>query len=285
MKKSFIFLSALLTLFACSKDDSTGGDDSDDQVKYSTSTPEHFSFQLGYDDAESANFVETNEYTAIAFIETLKYNLGFIPEGVKKPDNSKLLYSYDTEEYYKVFDTKHYYTITHSYYAYYSAIVEWDDYAEYKEYNGITEGRSVQKNIKCTVKYVGCTTGTPSQYVPVATPPEVTTYPACEGEWILITSGSGSGGSSSGGSSGGTISTDEYSYYCKTTCYKTNGESDDLYIYKKGSDYRASFSNEYTSLDKSATLAIITGSATIDGTNYSYYVQPFGICFYFNFKK
>ncbi len=285
MKKSFIFLSALLTLFACSKDDSTGGDDSDDQVKYSTSTPEHFSYQVGYEDAESANFVETNNYGSIAFTETLKYNWAFIPEVVKIPDNRRLLYSYDTEEYYKVFDTKHYYTVTHSYYAYYSAIVEWDDYAEYKEYNGITEGRSVQKNIKCTVKYVGCTTGTPFQYVPVATPPEVTTYPVCEGEWILITSGSGSGGSSSGGSSGGSISTRDYSYHCSTTCYNENLGVDDLYIYKKGSDYRASWVYDSKGLDKAATEKIYFDPTTIGGTTFSYNIIPFGICFYFNFNK
>jgi hypothetical protein len=282
MKKSFIFLSALLTLFACSSGDPTGGDDSDDQVKYSTSTSEHCSYQVGFKDAESGNTVETNEYASIAFVEMLKYNWAFIPGEVTKPDNRRLLYSYDTEEYYKVFDTKHYYTVTHSFYAYYSAIVEWDEYTEYKEYKGIKEARSVQKDIKCTVLYVGCTTGTPSKYIPIPTSPEVSTYPAKEGEWAVISTGSNNSG---GSSSGGNISTHDYKYYCCTTCYKKNGDSDKLYIYKKDYTYRGSWVYDSKGMDKANTMTIYLEPATIDGTTYSYYISNYGTTYYFNFNK
>lgn len=282
MKKLFIFLSVLLSFCACSSDDpvddSEGGNP---DVLHYTSTVEHSSYQVGFESEAIFNAYETNSYTVIAMGEMWKENWYFIPKVVKKPEISKLLYSYDTEEYYMLFGKKHYYTETHSYYAYYSAIVEWDWYDEYKGSNGITEARSVEKNIKCTVKYVGCTKGTPSMYIPTVTSPEVTTYSDIEGPWNVVSSGSGSGDSPSGGDT----STKEYSYHCSTVAYSKNLDPDNLYIYKKGSDYRASWSYYANGLDKNATMRIYNEVNTFDGTQYSYTVIPYGVTFYFNFNK
>lgn len=280
MKKLFIFLSVLLSLCACSSDDpvddSEGGNP---DVLHYTSTVEHSSYQVGFENEAIFNAYETNSYTVIAMGEMWKENWYFIPKVVEKPEISKLLYSYDTEEYYMLFGKKHYYTETHNYYAYYSAIVEWDWYDEYKGSNGITEARSVEKNIKCTVKYVGCTKNTPSMYIPTVTSPEVITYSDIEGAWNVVSSGSGSGESPSGGD----ISTRKYSYYCRTTCYNENLGYDDLFIYKNGSEYRASWEYDAKGMPLGATMKIYQKANNIDGMQFKYYIIPMGLNFYFNF--
>ncbi|MBP6635432.1 MAG: hypothetical protein KA177_06280 [Paludibacter sp.] len=281
MKKSIIFLLALLTLCACDTDDPEGPEGK--EVKYYSTTPEHFSYQVGFTDAASANLYETNEYAVISQSSVWEYSWAFIPSVVKKPDIRRLVYSYQTQEYYQIFDTKHYYTVTHSFYAYYSAIVEWDTYQEFRTQNDITDGREVRENLKCTIKYLGCTNGTPVAYYPVDTSIEVVEYPDYKGEWIFISNDSGSGGSTSGDDD---VSTRDYSYHSSTVCYKkSTGESDDLYIYRKNNDYRASWVYDSKGLDKGATMTIHTGYAEIGGNKYSYYVSNFGIPWYFNYSK
>lgn len=102
-----------------------------------------------------------------------------------------------------------------------------------------------------------------------------------ESEWVVISNSSG--GSTSDDDN--PTATKEYSYHCKTTCYHQNGDSDNLYIYKKGTDYRASWVYSAKGLDKVATENIYSGINTINGVQYSYYIQPFGLTYCFNFNK
>ena len=81
MKKSIIFLLALLTLCACDTDDPEGPEGK--EVKYYSTTPEHFSYQVGFTDAASANLYETNEYAVISQSSVWEYNWAFIPSVVK----------------------------------------------------------------------------------------------------------------------------------------------------------------------------------------------------------
>ncbi len=78
MKKSFVFLLALLTLCACDTDDPEG-----QEVKYHSTTPEHFSYQVGFTDVASANLYETNEYAVISQSSVWEYSWAFIPSVVK----------------------------------------------------------------------------------------------------------------------------------------------------------------------------------------------------------
>ncbi len=78
MKKSFVFLLALLTLCACDTDDPEG-----QEVKYHSTTPEHFSYQVGFTDVASANLYETNEYAVISQSSAWEYSWAFIPSVVK----------------------------------------------------------------------------------------------------------------------------------------------------------------------------------------------------------
>lgn len=273
---SAFFLTALLALCACSTD----GDDID-QEKHYNSTSDHKSYQVGFDDVESAEIFENNDYAAIVMRDTWRQSWAVIPSVVKRPDAQQLLYSYNTGH---GLSFKYY-----SFYAYYSAIVEWDEHIEYKEYGGIIEAKTVQENLKCTERLLAYTTGTPSEYIPKDTSPKVTTYPKCESAWSTISSNPNPGGTPpSGGSSGGLNSGKEreYSYHCTTNSYKKTGELDDkLYIYKKGSDYRASWSYYAKGLDKNATMTIHFDPTTIGGTQFSYKIIPYGLSFYFNFKK
>lgn len=276
MKKLFVFLSAMLLWGACSSDDSIEGDDSD--VLNYTTTPEHFSFQVGFINEEIGNQYETNDYTAISMHEMWKENWFFVPDVVERSEVRELLYSYDTEEYYMIFNKPHYYTVTHKFYAYYSAIVEWDAYDEYMASGSITEVRSIKKDLKCTVQYVGCTEGTPSMYIPTVTSPKVTKYSDIVGAWNVV-----SEGSDLEDPSGGDISTKKCSYYCSTTCYNENLGYDDLFIYKNGSEYRASWEYSAKGISLGATMKIYREPNNIDGMQFKYYVIPMGLNFYFNF--
>lgn len=273
MKKSFYYVLALFMLCACS----SGSDDpaAEPEERYYTSDVEHLSYQLGFKSGEEGNLYESNSYAAIAIGESWNMARIFVPSVVKEPDARRLVYSYDTEE--------RYFTWTHEFYAYYSVVVEWDSYSEFKEYDGVTQTRDVIKNLKCTVTYKGCTSGTPSQYIPNNTAPEVTTYPDTQSQWVVINSGSNPGVPSPGNDN--PVATKEYSYHSKTTCYHQNGDSDNLYIYKKGTDYRASWVYSAKGLDKVATEKIYSGINTINGVQYSYYIQPFGLTYCFNFNK
>lgn len=247
-----------------------------DQANFYTSAIESHSYQVGFKDGALGNAYETNVYTSIALNEDWNNKWRFIPEIVKKPEIRRLLYSYQTQE--------HYYTATHNFYAYYSAIVKWEEYTEYKEYKGVKQSRNIQKYISTTLQYVGCTTGTPSQYIPAGSTPVVTKYPECSSAWLTINSG----GSSTGGgnSTGGNTTAREYSYHCKTNSYKATGEFDDvLYIYKNGSDYRACWYYYAEGVDKSWSQKIYIDVTIILGTQYTYKIIPMGIPLYFNFQK
>lgn len=134
MKKSFYYVLALFMLCACS----SGSDDPEEQEeRYYTSDVEHLSYQLGFKSGEEGNLYESNSYAAIAIGENWNMARIFVPSVVKEPDARRLVYSYDTEE--------RYFTWTHDFFAYYSIVVEWDSYSEFKEFNGVTQRRDIVK--------------------------------------------------------------------------------------------------------------------------------------------
>jgi hypothetical protein len=243
----------------------------------------HNSYQLGYSEVGILGGMSSFD----------KY---LIPEIVEIPDGSHLVHSYTTKEVlyrypiksdlYGTYYKYEYYTVNHDFYAYYSIIVEWDSYNEVSTKGDIVKKREVQENLKCTVKYVGCTEDTPSEYIPTDTSPEITTYPDYQGEWFIVeNSGGGSGGN---GGNENDNSDREYEFHCATEYYMESlNETGDLYIYKskRTGEYRASFAYSSKGVMLAATKVIYTDYTTIGGVTYAYKIIPFGIPYYFNFKK
>lgn len=175
-----------------------------------------------------------------------------------------------------------------AYYAYYYSEVTWEATIEHQ--NGYS--RQCARNIKLDIKYLGCTKNTPEKYIPQNVEDIHKTYADIEGEWtkdIETTGGNGNSGGNSGtsddnNSSGSSSHQKEYLYQGSTSCYKNDGSSDVLYIYKKngGSELRASWVSSAKGLDKGATMKIYYANKSVNGVYYQYYVAPYGICFYFN---
>lgn len=175
-------------------------------------------------------------------------------------------------------------------FAFYYSTVERDLYYEYKDGNR----RQLQKNIKLTIKYIGCTPETPKDLIPTDTETKHISYPDIVGEWMpdinppsFPSSGdSGNSGSESdsGSGSSGSSKVREYVYQGSTSCYNEDGRSEVLYIYKssKNGRVRASWVYDSNGLILGATMEIHSGGKSIGGRYYGKYVCPFGICYYFN---
>ena len=65
--------------------------------------------------------------------------------------------------------------------AFYNSTVERDFCVEYKD----GYKRLIQKNIKLTIKYIGCTSCTPTEKIPTDTETKVITYPDIVGDWVV----------------------------------------------------------------------------------------------------
>lgn len=65
--------------------------------------------------------------------------------------------------------------------AFYNSTVERDFCVEYKD----GYKRFMQKNIKLTIKYIGCSSDTPSEKIPTDTETKVITYPDIVGDWVV----------------------------------------------------------------------------------------------------
>ena len=65
--------------------------------------------------------------------------------------------------------------------AFYNSTVERDFCVEYKD----GYKRFMQKNIKLTIKYIGCSSYTPSEKIPTDTETKVITYPDIVGDWVV----------------------------------------------------------------------------------------------------
>ena len=78
----------------------------------------------------------------------------------------------------------HYYgyvTVSIPCWAFYNSTVERDFCVEYKD----GYKRFMQKNIKLTIKYIGCSSDTPSEKIPTDTETKVITYPDIVGDWVV----------------------------------------------------------------------------------------------------
>ena len=74
-----------------------------------------------------------------------------------------------------------YVTVSVPCWAFYNSTVERDFCVEYKD----GYKRIVQKNIKLTIKYIGCSSDTPSEKIPTDTETKVITYPDIVGDWVV----------------------------------------------------------------------------------------------------
>lgn len=74
-----------------------------------------------------------------------------------------------------------YVTVSKSCWAFYNSTVERDFCVEYKD----GYKRFMQKNIKLTIKYIGCSSDTPSEKIPTDTETKVITYPDIVGDWVV----------------------------------------------------------------------------------------------------
>ncbi|MDR0954031.1 MAG: hypothetical protein LBM20_01450 [Rikenellaceae bacterium] len=289
MKISSFFLFALLAICSCSTGDPGELDEPQEPQEVITSTESlHYSYQMGFSDVDQAQAFETNHYFVIAIGATWKDNSFFIPDEVEENIlRRNLVHSYEAYEFlYKIFTTSHYDWVTYNYYAYYSCIVEWDTRSEISTKGTFVKSRDVRENLKVTTKYLCCTEGTPAAYIPTDTSPKVTTYPDYEGEWRVISNGSGGGGGGSGGDSvgGDDDNSREYVFHCSTTGYiESLNESETLYIYKskQTGEYRVAYSYYSNGLEERATERIHSS----DKSGYRYMIIPFGIATYFNFSK
>lgn len=273
MKRNSYFILVLLMLCACSSDNSDPK-----KIPYTYSTSEvHYSYDLGFQNGDRKYLSETDTYGNLTIKWRWKDNCSVIPDVVEEVDACRLVYSYDVKQ--------KYYTEKYRFYTFYAITVEWDHYTEYREYQDIRERRDKITNLVRTVKYKACTNGTPEKYIPTDTSPEITSYPDIKGEWVSVSTPSSDSGS--GGSTPDNDDKDakEYSYHSHTVCYHENGDSDNIYIYKSGSDYRASWMYSLDGLDKVATDKIYSGYNTINGVQYMYYVIPYGLKYCFNFNK
>lgn len=74
-----------------------------------------------------------------------------------------------------------YVTVSKPCWAFYNSTVERDFCVEYKD----GYKRFMQKNIKLTIKYIGCSSDTPSEKIPTDTETKVITYPDIVGDWVV----------------------------------------------------------------------------------------------------
>ena len=74
-----------------------------------------------------------------------------------------------------------YVTVSVPCWAFYNSTVERDFCVEYKD----GYKRFMQKNIKLTIKYIGCSSDTPSEKIPTDTETKVITYPDIVGDWVV----------------------------------------------------------------------------------------------------
>ncbi len=175
------------------------------------------------------------------------------------------------------------------FFAYYYSVVTWEATIEHQ--GGYS--RKCSRNIKLDIKYLGCSQGTPERYIPKNEQDVHKTYPDIEGEWIKDSNFNKGDEDVSGGNSGSDNDDSgsnnnhqrDYLYVTKVNCYKENLDSDDLYIYKKngGNEIRASWVYSAKGLDLAATEKVHYANKNINGTFFKYYINPFGICWYFNY--
>lgn len=78
-----------------------------------------------------------------------------------------------------------YVTVSKPCWAFYNSTVERDFCIEYKD----GYKRIMQKNIKLTIKYIGCSSDTPSEKIPTDTETKVITYPDIVGDWVVYEPG------------------------------------------------------------------------------------------------
>ena len=131
------------------------------------------------------------------------------------------------------------------YYAYYYSKITWEATIEHQG----GHSRQCSRNIQLDIKYLGCSEGTPEEYIPQNEQDVHQTYPDIEGAWVKDPDSnnvdSNTGGSNSGNedSSYNNDYSDskqkDYLYVAHVICDSEKGDSDDLYIYKKngGSKY------------------------------------------------
>lgn len=74
-----------------------------------------------------------------------------------------------------------YVSVSRPCWAFYNSTVERDFCVEYKD----GYKRFMQKNIKLTIKYIGCSSDTPSEKIPTDTETKVITYPDIVGDWVV----------------------------------------------------------------------------------------------------
>lgn len=179
----------------------------------------------------------------------------------------------------------------HMYYAYYYSKITWEATIEHQG----GHSRQCSRNIQLDIKYLGCSKGTPEEYIPQNEQDVHQTYPDIEGAWVKDPDSnnvdSNTGGSNSGNedSSYNNDYSDskqkDYLYVAHVICDSEKGDSDDLYIYKKngGSEIRASWVYSSKGLDLAATEKVHYANKSVNGTYYKYYICPYGISFYFNY--
>lgn len=162
----------------------------DTEEVVTTKNVKHHFYQLGFPDIASALSVEFSWGAAVPNTEKISMTLDLCSYDdaveIEIPDYCQLIHSYSTSRYVPIYGGGYYDYTYYYYYAYYSIIVEWDHYDEVSTLGNLIKKRVIRKNTKCTVQYLGCTIGTPAEYIPTNTAPEVTTYPDFEGEWITI---------------------------------------------------------------------------------------------------
>lgn len=104
-----------------------------------------------------------------------------------------------------------YVTVSVPCWAFYNSTVERDFCVEYKD----GYKRFMQKNIKLTIKYIGCSSDTPSEKIPTDTDTKVITYPDIVGDWELDEPGDDDEllpGDDNGGNSNNDSNDDETGY-------------------------------------------------------------------------
>lgn len=281
VRNSFLLL-IMLCFASCSKDDDSS-DDSTKEEKSRIELIQTFSKQLGYSSLEDArNVEEQGSYFLIAqgaiWDDSRFWIDAMISDIVIPFKANQLLYSYEYQDSYMIFGTPHYYTVTKEYNAFYSIVVDWKYSNEYKG----NMYRTLMTDISITREYLGCSNGTPSQYIPTDVEKVVKTYDDIVSEWQAIPDDAGEDSNDDGsGSSSGKY----YTFTGKTsTGFWQSGNdimSEQLYIYKSpnGEERAATSYSDYHS--SGSTHKIYIGSDPWGFGCNRYYISLSGTSVYF----
>lgn len=178
-------------------------------------------------------------------------------------------------------------------FAFYYSTIERDLYYEYKE----GYKRQLQKNIKLTIKYIGCTPETPNDKIPRDTETKHISYPDIIGEWMPDILEGEDGGSGSSGT-GSDENTSLYDINSVSAIYIVVNDRDTnngtlkyttCYVWTRKSNGKKYLSSSKNSLRSKGSVR--TNDDTYRGGHYvggySYkvtHVQSIGTTFYYYFN-